>query len=34
MEAVLRKARVDRDAGLIYYVLKFRPAMGVPDVQA
>ena len=32
VEAVLRRTRVDRDAGLIYYALKFRPSMGVPDV--
>ncbi|MGC9071883.1 MAG: Zn-ribbon domain-containing OB-fold protein [Acidilobus sp.] len=32
VEAVLRRTRVDREAGLIYYALKFRPAMGVPDV--
>ncbi|MDP8002727.1 MAG: Zn-ribbon domain-containing OB-fold protein [Caldisphaera sp.] len=28
VEAVLRKSQEDRDAGLIYYVLKFRPSMG------
>ncbi len=32
MEAVLRRTRVDGNAGLIYYALKFRPSMGVPDV--
>lgn len=32
VEAVLRRTRVDREAGLIYYALKFRPSMGVPDV--
>jgi len=28
LEAVLRRAREDRDAGLIHYVIKFRPALG------
>ncbi|MFP3080380.1 MAG: Zn-ribbon domain-containing OB-fold protein [Acidilobus sp.] len=32
VEAVLRRTRVDGEAGLIYYALKFRPSMGVPDV--
>ncbi len=32
VEAVLRRTRVDGEAGLIYYALKFRPAIGVPDV--